>query len=141
MIMHPLYSTPHADIVGKGRSMRTKSSTHQPNEASTLGRIERARLTWRLLRDPRVPVWMKAALPTIAAIYLVVPIDLIPDFILGFGQIDDLSMMGILLFAATKILPRIAPAELVSEHLSDLRRGRNGNRNTFVDAEYTVFDN
>ena len=143
-IVHPLYSPRHADFAGKGRSMRTASSAHQPNEADMLGRIERARLTWRLLRDPRMPVWMKAALPTIAGIYLVVPIDLIPDFILGFGQLDDLSVIGILLFAVTKILPRIAPAGLVAEHLSDLRRGKAGGygrRNKFVDAAYTVVDN
>jgi uncharacterized membrane protein YkvA (DUF1232 family) len=144
MTRHPLYSAQNAYSVAKGRKMRTASSAYQSKEADTLGRIERARLTWRLVRDPRVPVWMKAALPTIAGIYLIVPIDLIPDFILVFGQIDDLSMIGILLFAATKILPRIAPAELVTEHLSDLRRGksgRNGRRNTFFDAEFTVVDN
>ena len=123
--------------------MRAASSRHGNEDADALGRIERARLTWRLLRDPRVSAWMKAALPAVAALYLIVPIDLVPDFVIGIGQIDDLSVVGILLFAATKVLPRIAPAEIVGEHLGDMRRAgsaKHRHREHVVEAAFTVVD-
>jgi uncharacterized membrane protein YkvA (DUF1232 family) len=103
--------------------------------------IERARLTWRLLRDPRVPMWTKLMLPAVAGTYLILPIDLIPDFFLGLGQLDDLSIIGITMFAMTRVLPKFAPATLVEEHLEDLRggrRGRNRDEREFFDADYTV---
>ncbi len=96
-------------------------SYHPYNEVETLSALERIRLTWRLFRDERVATWMKAAVPVIAALYLIAPIDLIPDFILGLGQIDDLSIIGVALFAMTKLLPRLAPNSVTSEHLSEMR--------------------
>ena len=113
----------------------------QFNEA--LDGIERARLTWRLLRDPRVALWTKLMLPAVAGMYLLLPIDLIPDFFLGLGQLDDLSIIGITIFAMTRILPRFAPATLVEEHLEDLHGGRRRRKRgdgDFFDADYTVMD-
>lgn len=51
-----------------------------------------------LMRDPQIPFWAKAAIPAIAAAYVISPVDLIPDFLLGVGQIDDI---GVILLAAT----------------------------------------
>jgi len=48
-------------------------------------------LTWKLLLDRRVPFWMKALL-ALPLIYVLSPIDLIPDFIIGLGQLDDLGL-------------------------------------------------
>ena len=45
-------------------------------------------LVRRLLRDPRVPRWRKVALALVLA-YLLMPIDLVPDFIPVAGQLDD----------------------------------------------------
>jgi uncharacterized membrane protein YkvA (DUF1232 family) len=42
-----------------------------------------------LALDPRVP-WRDKVLAGFAAAYLVSPIDLVPDFIPGLGQADDL---------------------------------------------------
>jgi uncharacterized membrane protein YkvA (DUF1232 family) len=126
--------------------MRQQTNGHRMYLTDPIGTIERSRLSLRLLRDPRVPTWTKAALPIIAALYLFLPIDLIPDFILGLGQIDDVSVLGIALFAMTKLLPKLAPADIVDEHLSDLRGGRRktsstrSQRETVVDAAYTVVD-
>jgi uncharacterized membrane protein YkvA (DUF1232 family) len=53
---------------------------------------------WPLMRDPKIPFWAKAAIPAIAAAYVISPVDLIPDFLLGAGQIDDI---GVILLAAT----------------------------------------
>jgi uncharacterized membrane protein YkvA (DUF1232 family) len=123
--------------------MRQQNSAHRADWNEQLHTIERVRLTMRLLRDPRVAVWMKAMLPIVAALYVLLPIDLIPDVILGFGQIDDLSMIGVLLFAMTKLLPKLAPDGIVHEHLSELRDNRifrRRRRDEVVDADFIVVD-
>lgn len=69
------------------------------------------RLVYRLVRDPRVPARSKAALIVLAG-YLASPIDLIPDFLVGLGQLDDLVVAA---FALDQILNRV-PDEVVIEH-------------------------
>jgi uncharacterized membrane protein YkvA (DUF1232 family) len=83
------------------------------------------RLSWRLLRDERVSA-MKFALPTFLALYVMSPIDPIPDFLLGLGQVDDVGVViaGILLIART--IPKLAPGHVVDEHLRDMGLGRPG---------------
>lgn len=70
-----------------------------------------ARLVWRLSRDPRVPARVKA-ITFIVAGYLVSPLDVIPDFIPGLGQADDLFVAA---FALDQILNRV-PDHVVREH-------------------------
>ena len=50
------------------------------------------RLLWGLARDPRVAVVDKL-LVVAAAVYVISPIDVIPDFIPFLGQIDDLYLI------------------------------------------------
>ncbi|MDX2160942.1 MAG: DUF1232 domain-containing protein [bacterium] len=75
------------------------------------GLIDQLRLTWRLIRDPRVPFYLKAV-PFLGLVYIVSPLDFIPDIIPFFGQLDDL---GILL-AGMKTFETLAPAYVVQEH-------------------------
>lgn len=70
-----------------------------------------ARLVWRLARDPRVPARTKATLFLIAG-YLVSPVDVLPDFVPGIGQLDDLVVIA---FALDQILNRV-PDEVVLDH-------------------------
>src|SRR5215213_2632103 len=86
------------------------------------GMRDQLRLSWRLLRDERVSA-LKFALPTFLALYLLSPIDPIPDFLLGLGQIDDLGIViaGVLLIA--RIMPRLAPGHVVDEHVRDMGLG------------------
>jgi uncharacterized membrane protein YkvA (DUF1232 family) len=51
------------------------------------------RLFRDVAKDPRVPKRVKYEAAA-AAGYLVLPFDLIPDFIPGFGQLDDLAVIG-----------------------------------------------
>ena len=52
------------------------------------GMIRQSRLVWRLWRDARVPGWTKL-IPLAGLVYLLSPIDLIPDLMLpGLGQLD-----------------------------------------------------
>jgi uncharacterized membrane protein YkvA (DUF1232 family) len=53
-----------------------------------------ARLLARLVRDPGVPRAVKVALAA-AAVYLISPIDLIPDFIPIAGYLDDLLVAAV----------------------------------------------
>ncbi len=73
--------------------------------------IDRMLLTWQLLRDPRVPLWTKV-IPVAAIAYVLSPLDLIPDFLIGLGQLDDLGIIigGMRLFEA------VVPGYLVDEH-------------------------
>ena len=70
-----------------------------------------ARVCWRLLRDRRVAVWAKAILIG-AVLYVILPFDLIPDGLLGLGQLDDLT---ILVLAARWFL-EWCPPDVVREH-------------------------
>jgi len=69
------------------------------------------KLLWRLARDPRVPPRSKAMLVVLAG-YLVSPIDLVPDFLPGIGQADDLMIVA---FALDQMLNRV-PEHVVREH-------------------------
>ncbi|MEA1961095.1 MAG: YkvA family protein [Bacillota bacterium] len=55
-----------------------------------------AKLLYRLAEDKRVPAKEKAILAA-AAVYVLTPIDLIPDFIPFVGQVDDLLMVVLVL--------------------------------------------
>lgn len=75
----------------------------------------KAKLAWALLRDARVPLWLRAVLPALV-LYLAMPFDIIPDFIPVVGYLDDLLLIAI----AAGVLLRFIPAELIEEHLSQL---------------------
>jgi len=78
------------------------------------------RLAFRLYRDPRVSTTLKSIVPVLAALYVLSPVDLIPDFLLGLGQVDDVGMLGLALFAGLKLIRRWAPSPVVDEHLIDM---------------------
>lgn len=97
-------------------SKRTESSPRRrdvPDEkVGVLAEIIRyVRLCWRLLGDRRVPFWVKV-IPALAVMYVLWPIDALPDPALGLGQFDDVAiiLLGLKLFVA------LAPVEIV-EHL------------------------
>jgi uncharacterized membrane protein YkvA (DUF1232 family) len=68
-------------------------------------------LVRRLLRDPRVPHRHKVALALLAA-YLVIPIDLVPDFIPVAGHLDDAIVVALVL----RYVLRGGGEALVREH-------------------------
>lgn len=51
-----------------------------------------ARLLWRALRHPHAPGWLKAGAALIV-LYVISPIDLIPDVIPFFGVMDDIVLV------------------------------------------------
>jgi len=78
--------------------------------------IVQARLVWLLMRDPRVPLWLKA-LPIGSLIYLISPVDIISDVLPILGQIDDLMIVlgGLTTFIS------LCPSHVVEEHLQSIR--------------------
>jgi uncharacterized membrane protein YkvA (DUF1232 family) len=77
--------------------------------------VRQLRLVWRLLLDRRVPIWPKLIIPGTIA-YLLSPIDLLSDPILGVGQLDDIAVILI----GLKLFVELCPRDLVQEHLDDL---------------------
>jgi len=65
--------------------------------------------------------------PIIALLYLISPIDIVPDFIPGLGQMDDLTI----LLLAVWIFLQIVPKDLLRE-----QRGESG----VVEGDYRVVD-
>ena len=82
------------------------------------GMWDQVRLTWRLFRDERVASRFKMAIPALASLYVLSPIDVIPDLLLGVGQIDDLGVIGLALVLMTRLVPRFAADEIVAEHMA-----------------------
>ena len=52
------------------------------------------KLLTRLMRDPRVPIRRKVFIGAVMA-YVVSPIDLIPDFVVGLGRLDDIILVSL----------------------------------------------
>jgi uncharacterized membrane protein YkvA (DUF1232 family) len=59
----------------------------------------------RLRRDPRVPRSAKVAV-AIAAIWVISPIDLIPEFLPVIGPLDDVVVVALVLRYAARKVPR-----------------------------------
>jgi uncharacterized membrane protein YkvA (DUF1232 family) len=59
---------------------------------------------WLAARDPRVPWYAKAVAGAVAA-YALSPIDLIPDFLPIVGYLDDLLIVPLGVWAASRLIP------------------------------------
>jgi len=87
--------------------------------------LKQGRLILRLLGDRRVPVWPKLIIPA-TIVYILSPIDLLSDPILGLGQIDDVAILLI----GLKLFVELSPTRVVREHLDDL--------SSVIDGSYHV---
>ena len=76
-------------------------------------------LTMRLLREPAVPVLTKV-LPFLALLYVISPLDFVPDFLPVLGQLDDLGVVLLALEGFT----RLCPTEAVEFHRAAMAQGR-----------------
>ena len=107
------------------------------------GLVKQSRLAWRLLRDGRVPGWVKM-IPFAGLLYFLSPIDLIPDMAIpGLGEIDDV----VVLLLALKMFVDLSPTSIVREHLEDLfgmsknaRQPAEPSTPTTIEGSYRVLD-
>ena len=77
------------------------------------------KLFWGLIKDPRVSAGPKLLIAAILT-YVILPTDLLPDFLVGIGQIDDL----VVILVGLKLFLRLCPPEVVQEHLQAISAGR-----------------
>jgi uncharacterized membrane protein YkvA (DUF1232 family) len=61
-------------------------------------------IAWRTFRHAATPTHVKAML-MLAVLYMLSPIDLIPDVVPILGWLDDIGVVAILLSIAQKMLP------------------------------------
>jgi uncharacterized membrane protein YkvA (DUF1232 family) len=113
------YGSTHPTIGGKVKieMARSRSWLTKPTLLRTL--LAQLRLAFRLMREPTVPL-LTRALPVLAAIYLISPVDFIPDIVPGLGQLDDLSVVVL----ALELFLRWCPPGARSFHESALARGQ-----------------
>jgi uncharacterized membrane protein YkvA (DUF1232 family) len=71
----------------------------------------RGRLACRLVKDRRVPLAAKLIIPLLV-LYLMSPIDLIPDFIPVLGYLDDLLVLMLAVWAFARLAPPGVVAEI-----------------------------
>ena len=71
-----------------------------------------AKLVFSLLKDSRVPIYMKA-IPILVIVYLLSPLDLVPGFLPVVGQMDDFA----LLLLGLKAFTRLVPDEVMRDYL------------------------
>lgn len=114
-------------------AFRLTSSLWRPSLLRTL--VSQARLAWRLVREPAVPLILKT-IPFLGIVYVVSPLDFVPDIIPVLGQLDDL---GIVLVALEAFL-RLCPAAAAGFHRAAIARGQAFSRmpgsGDIIDAEF-----
>lgn len=125
--------------------MQQKPSISPQAKAGVLAELVRnGRLVWRLLQDRRVSLWIKAIVPG-TIIYLLSPIDLVPDALLGLGQLDDLAII----LLGLKSFIDLCPPAIVKEHLADIiainmppQSGQDASGQVdYVEGQYRILDN
>lgn len=113
-----------------------KPTLRNPDKSLTILEelIKRIKLVWLLLKDKRVPLLTKSIMPA-SLLYLISPVDFVPDVLLGFGQLDDLGviLLGMALFV------KLCPPELVEHYINQLEYGDLYDDEA-VDATYRVMD-
>ncbi len=116
---------------------RVTSWLSRPQFLLTL--LSHVRLAVRLLREPRVPILSKA-LPVLAGLYVISPLDFVPDFIPVLGQLDDLGVIVVALEAFLKL----CPAGAVDFHRAAIAQGRKYSTmppaGDVIDAEFHLED-
>ncbi|MCU0522196.1 MAG: DUF1232 domain-containing protein [Anaerolineae bacterium] len=72
--------------------------------------LKQFELAWKLLWDRRVSGFTKLV-PLATLAYLILPVDIVPDPVLGLGQVDDL----VLILLGLKMFISLCPPDVVAE--------------------------
>ncbi len=90
--------------------------------------LHQAKLSWRLVLDPRVSPWLKL-LPVGAVVYFFMP-DLLP------GPFDDAAVA----WMAVRMFIELSPPEVVQEHIDEIYRVIPGKWKVSGDPDYSPAD-
>jgi uncharacterized membrane protein YkvA (DUF1232 family) len=112
-------------------------STNKHTQMSFLrGLIKQVKLVWMLLKDGRVSALTKSVIP-LSLLYIISPIDFVPDVLLGLGQLDD---FGVILLGMT-LFVKLCPPELVDHYAKQLDYGADFfNDNETVESSFRRID-
>ena len=113
------------------KKMTPSSAEKQVNMLSAL--MDQIRLVWYLLTDGKVSLLTKAIIP-VALLYVISPIDFIPDVILGLGQLDDL---GVILLGLT-LFVKLSPPDVVEYYRKQIEYGDSDEMPVIDDDDDTV---
>jgi uncharacterized membrane protein YkvA (DUF1232 family) len=124
------------DSGGKAVARQDKTPDVQRTASILSEIVGQIRLIWRLLKDSQVPLWVKF-IPPLAILYLISPVDLVPDPVLGLGQLDDLAI----LLLGFKVFVELCPPEIRERYLAELAGGTAPQSDDdVVDTTYRVVD-
>jgi uncharacterized membrane protein YkvA (DUF1232 family) len=100
----------------------TTNNSKRNSPGFWLNLLNSFRIAWKLLWDGRVPLSTKL-IPVLVGLYILSPIDIVPDFIVGLGQMDDLALflLGVQVFIAMS--PKDIVARLRAEINGEPPRG------------------
>lgn len=99
------------------KNSKTKTTTEQLTDPSFLQELwQQIKLVYYLLRDRDVPIYLKV-LPFAGLLYILFPIDFLPDVIPVLGQLDDLTV----LIVGLKVFIEMAPVDVVTRYMDQMR--------------------
>lgn len=85
--------------------------------------FHRIRTAWRIYRvslsDRRTPLAAKV-LPWMGLLYLIVPLDIIPDVLPVLGQLDDIGIIILLFLWALRLIPEEVKKKAKREDVIDV---------------------
>ncbi len=91
----------------------TNQTQQSQSNASTFTRLlDHLKLSWQLFRDPSVSSLVRYGIPILGLIYLISPVDIIPDVLLGFGQLDDAAVLLLL----SQLMIMLAPDDIINKY-------------------------
>ena len=107
----------------------------RPSLLMMLARSGVGRLILRLMLDRRVPIWSKLIIPG-GLIYILSPIDFLPDIIPILGWLDDIvaAVVTLLLFLLS------IPSDVLREHLRSSKTPSPGRNGSVIDGTARVVD-
>ena len=117
------------------------NGTSQSKTSLVTELLRNGQLAWRLLADRRVSLALKLLIPGLTVAYFLWPADLLPDVLVGLGQLDDLAVFAL----AVKLFISMAPKDIVRQHRAQMAGGpaakpADPDNAETVDAEYRVVD-
>ena len=112
-------------------------ATHmlRPSLLMMLARSGIGRLIMRLMMDKRVPIRSKLIIP-VGVIYMISPFDIIPDFLIGLGWLDDIFAI----VATLTLFLLSIPSDILREHISGGKASPPAGEGNVIDGTSRVVD-
>jgi uncharacterized membrane protein YkvA (DUF1232 family) len=96
-------------------------------------------LLFKFIFDKNIPLKEKLWI-ILPGIYLLSPVDLIPEPILGFGIIDDIIVLGFLLSLVNKKTGQYYNSDNSEKHSSQKNKKNMSNEKIIENVEYEIHD-